>query len=55
MPILYVEWTDYNDEFKIEFHREIMTYLINLKNNFTQHALSDIAELNSKYMIILYR
>ncbi len=32
-----------------------MPYLINLKNNFTQHALSDIAELNSKYAIILYR
>ncbi|WP_200416679.1 replication initiation protein, partial [Virgibacillus salexigens] len=32
-----------------------MPYLINLKKNFTQHALSDIAELNSKYSIILYR
>ncbi|MCT0080606.1 RepB family plasmid replication initiator protein, partial [Lactococcus lactis subsp. lactis] len=51
----YVEWTDYHDEVKIEFHREIMPYLINLKKNFTQHALSDIAELNSKYSIILYR
>ena len=55
VPIPYVKWTDYNDEVKIEFHREIMPYLINLKNNFTQHALSDIAELNSKYAIILYR
>lgn len=55
VPIPYVEWTDYNDEVKIEFHREIMPYLINLKNNFTQHAFSEIAELNSKYAIILYR
>ncbi|MDU6316142.1 MAG: RepB family plasmid replication initiator protein, partial [Enterococcus faecalis] len=55
VPIPYVEWTDYNDEVKIEFHREIMPYLINLKKNFTQHALSDLAELNSKYSIILYR
>ncbi|GLX33892.1 hypothetical protein Lmede01_18700 [Leuconostoc mesenteroides subsp. dextranicum] len=55
VPIPYVEWTDYNDEVKLEFHREIMPYLINLKTNFTQHALSDIAELNSKYAIILYR
>lgn len=55
VPIPYVEWTDYHDEVKIEFHREIMPYLINLKKNFTQHALSDIAELNSKYSIILYR
>ena len=55
VPIPYVEWTDYHDEVKIEFHREIMPYLINLKKNFTQHALSDIAELNSKYSLILYR
>lgn len=55
VPIPYVEWTDYHDEVKIEFHRKIMPYLINLKKNFTQHALSDIAELNSKYSIILYR
>ncbi|OHY29187.1 RepB protein [Streptococcus parauberis] len=55
VPIPYVEWTDYHDEVKIEFHREIMPYLINLKKNFTQHALSDLAELNSKYSIILYR
>ena len=32
-----------------------MPYLINLKKNFTQHALSEISELNSKYSIILYR
>lgn len=55
VPIPYVEWTDNHDEVKIEFHREIMPYLINLKKNFTQHALSDLAELNSKYSIILYR
>jgi len=55
VPIPYVEWTDYHDEVKIEFHREIMPYLINLKKNFTQHALSDLADLNSKYSIILYR
>lgn len=55
VPIPYVEWTDYHDEVKIEFHREIIPYLINLKKNFTQYALSDIAELNSKYSIILYR
>lgn len=55
VPIPYVEWTDYSDEVKIEFHREILPYLVNLKKNFTQHALSDLAELNSKYSIILYR
>ena len=55
VPIPYVKWTDYNDKVTIRFSPEIMPYLINLKKNFTQHALSDLAELNSKYSIILYR
>ena len=55
VPIPYVKWTDYNDEVSIRFSPEIIPYLVNLKKNFTQHALSDLAELNSKYSIILYR
>lgn len=55
VPIPYVKWTDYNDEVLIRFSPEIIPYLVNLKKNFTQHALSDIAELNSKYSLILYR
>ncbi|MCT1182267.1 RepB family plasmid replication initiator protein [Lactococcus lactis] len=55
VPIPYVKWTDYHDEVTIRFSPEIMPYLINLKKNFTQHALFDISELNSKYSIILYR
>ena len=55
VTIPYVKWTDYNDEVLIRFSPEIIPYLVNLKKNFTQHALSDIAELNSKYSIILYR
>lgn len=55
VPIPYVKWTDYHDEVTIQFSDKIMPYLINLKSNFTQHALSDISELNSKYAIILYR
>lgn len=55
MPIPYVKRTDYHDEVTIRFSPEIIPYLINLKKNFTQHALSDLAELNSKYSIILYR
>ena len=54
-PIPYVKWTDYHDEVTIRFSPEIMPYLINLEKNFTQHALSDISELNSKHSIILYR
>ena len=55
VPFPYVKWTDYNDEVLIRFSPEIIPYLVNLKKNFTQHALSDLAELNSKYSIILYR
>ena len=55
VPIPYVEWTDYHDEELIRFSPEIMPYLINLKTNFTQHALTEISELNSKYAIVLYR
>ena len=55
VPIPYVEWTDYYDKVLIRFSPEIMPYLINLKTNFTQHALLEISELNSKYAVILYR
>ncbi|MDT2584601.1 RepB family plasmid replication initiator protein [Lactococcus petauri] len=55
VPIPTVKWNSYNDEVLIRFNQDIMPYLIDLKNNFTQHALSDMAELNSKYSIILYR
>ena len=55
VPIPYVKWNDYNNEVIIRFDQAIMPYLINLKKNFTQHALSDLAELNSKYSLILYR
>ncbi|MQW23399.1 MULTISPECIES: RepB family plasmid replication initiator protein, partial [unclassified Lactococcus] len=55
VPIPYVKWNDYNDEVTIRFDSAIMPYLIDLKSNFTQYALTDIMELNSKYSIILYR
>ena len=55
VPIPYVEWTDYHDEVLIRFSPEIMPYLIELKKNFTQYALSDLVNLNSKYSIILYK
>ncbi len=39
----------------IRFYQDIMPYLIDLKKKFTQYALSEIMELNSKYSIILYK
>lgn len=53
VPIPTVKWNSYNDEVLIRFNQDIMPYLIDLKNNFIQHALSDIAELNSKYSILV--
>ncbi|NEX50727.1 RepB family plasmid replication initiator protein [Lactococcus lactis] len=55
VPIPYIKWNDYNNTVTIEFNYRIMPYLIELKQNFTQYALSDIMELNSKYSIILYK
>ncbi|KZU18126.1 RepB family plasmid replication initiator protein [Lactiplantibacillus plantarum] len=54
-PITYAEWNNYNDIVTIEFNHRIMPYLIDLKQNFTQYALSDVVELKSKYSIILYK
>ena len=55
MPIPEVAWTDYDDKVLIRFDQAIMPYLIDLKQSFTQYALSDLVELNSKYSIILYK
>ena len=55
VPIPEVAWNSYNDEVKIRFDRAIMPYLIDLKKNFTQYAISEIMNLNGKYSIILYK
>ncbi|MCT1195544.1 RepB family plasmid replication initiator protein, partial [Lactococcus lactis] len=48
-------WNDYNDIISMTFTKSIMPYLIELKTKFTQYALSDLVDLNSKYSIILYK
>lgn len=55
VPIPFVEWNDYNDKVIIRFDVAIMPYLIDLKKNFTQYAITDIMDLESKYSIILYK
>ncbi|EOT82636.1 RepB family plasmid replication initiator protein [Enterococcus sulfureus] len=55
VPIPFVEWTDYDDQVLVQFTPQIMPYLIDLKNNFTQYALSDVMQLNSKHSITLYK
>lgn len=54
-PIPFIEWNSYSDVVTIEFNHRIMPYLIDLKTNFTQYAISDIMDLNSKYSIIVYK
>ncbi len=54
-PLEKTTWNDYSDIISITFTKLIMPYLIELKEKFTQYALSDIMELNSKYSIILYK
>lgn len=54
-PLEETKWNDYSDLVSITFTKAIMPYLIDLKKNFTQYALSDIMGLNSKYSIILYK
>lgn len=55
VPIPTVKWNSYNDEVMIRFNPDIMPYLIDLKQNFTQYALSDVMDLGSKYSIVLYK
>lgn len=54
-PLEKTTWNDYNDIIEITFTNSIMPYLIELKSKFTQYALSDLVNLNSKYSIILYK
>ena len=55
VPIPYVEWNSYDDKVKIRFDVAIMPYLTELKNNFTQFALTDVQGLKSKHAIIIYK
>ncbi|MGQ4068937.1 RepB family plasmid replication initiator protein (plasmid) [Enterococcus mundtii] len=54
-PLEETTWNDYNDIISMTFTKSIMPYLIELKTKFTQYALSDLIDLNSKYSIILYK
>jgi len=55
IPIPYIEWNDYSDKVTIRFDQAILPYLIDLKKDFTQYAISDIIKLNSKYSIVMYK
>ena len=54
-PIEETAWNDYSDTIHITFTNSIMPFLIDLGTKYTQYAITDIMELNSKYSIILYK
>jgi plasmid replication initiation protein len=54
-PISSTTWHSDDDKVFFKLTDEIMPYLFNLRENYTQLALSDMVSLNSKYSIILYK
>ena len=52
-PLEQTSWNDYEDSVSFKFTESILPYLVELKENFTQYLLSDIAKLNSKYSKII--
>lgn len=54
-PLERTSWNDYEDIVSFKFTESFFPYLIDLKGTYTQYLLSDIAQLNSKYSIIIYK
>lgn len=54
-PIEETSFNHFGDTVSIQFTEKIMPYLVDLKQNFTQYEISEIANLKSKYGIILYK
>ncbi|MBC2242233.1 RepB family plasmid replication initiator protein [Listeria booriae] len=54
-PIEETRWNNYGDTVSIQFTSKILPYLIELKENFTQYLLSDIANLKNKHSIVIYK
>lgn len=54
-PIEETQWTNYDEYVSIQFTSKIMPYLIDMKEHYTQYFLSDLARLNSKYSIIIFK
>lgn len=44
-----------NGQVEIRLNEELAPYLLNLKNNYTQHLLVDTTKLKSRYSILLYK
>lgn len=54
-PLETTSWNDYDDYVSFKFTESILPFLIDLNKNYTQYLLSDIAKLNSKHSIVIYK
>ena len=50
----YVTWDHESDLISVEFGRNLMPYLIELKEKFTQYPVANLTAFSSKYGLILY-
>ena len=49
-----IEWEKEKDNIIIEFHKDLMPYLIHLNLNFLQYEVGNLKAFNSKYALIIY-
>lgn len=49
------EWFHDEDIVKIEFHKDILPMLVDLKSNFLQYSVQDLNCLKSRYSMLLYK
>lgn len=49
------EWYHDADIVKVEFHKDILPMLIELKKNFLQYSVADLNALKSRYSMLMYK
>lgn len=54
-PIQEIEWNSAKDFVQVTFAPKLLPYISMLQNNFTKYKLTDVAGLNSKHAITLYK
>lgn len=54
-PLNAARWIDDEPDIIVKFDQELLPYISMLRDNFTQYRLSDVAKLNSKHAITLYK
>ena len=54
-PIQEIMWNNAKPEIRVIFAPKLLPYISMLQNNFTQYKLTEVAKLNSKHAITLYK